>query len=83
MGSEMCIRDRGNTVLDSFYILAEIYHVPRRDFQATVDELAYLLEIKDLLAKMPRHLSLGERMKCELAAALLHRPRLLLSLIHI
>ncbi len=66
-----------NTILDSFYVLGEIYRVPRGEFRRTLDELVYLLEIKDLLPKMARHLSLGERMKCELAAALLHRPRVL------
>jgi len=66
-----------NTVSDSLYVLAEIYGVPRDEFGRTRDELVELLEIGDLLSKMPRDLSLGERMKCELIAALLHRPRLL------
>jgi len=66
-----------NTVSDSLYVLAEIYGVPRDEFGRTRDELVELLEIGDLLSKMPRDLSLGERMKCELIAALLHRPRVL------
>jgi ABC-2 type transport system ATP-binding protein len=66
-----------NTVLDSFYVLGEIYRVPRSEFRCTLDELVDLLEIEELLPKMARNLSLGERMKCELAAALLHRPRVL------
>ena len=65
------------TVMDAFLVLGEIYRVPRQEFQRTLDELVGLLEIKDHLAKLPRNLSLGERMKCELAAALLHRPRVL------
>jgi len=66
-----------NTVSDSLYVLGEIYGVPRDEFSRTRDELVELLEIEDLLSKMPRDLSLGERMKCELIAALLHRPRVL------
>ncbi len=66
-----------NTVADSFHVLAEIYHVPRAAYRHTLDELVCLLELEDLLPKMARHLSLGERMRCELAAALLHRPRVL------
>jgi ABC-2 type transport system ATP-binding protein len=66
-----------NTVSDSFYVLGEIYRVPRDEFHRTLDELVDLMEIKDLLPKMPHDLSLGERMKCELIAALLHRPRVL------
>jgi ABC-2 type transport system ATP-binding protein len=66
-----------NTVMDSFYVLGEIYQVPRHEFQHTLGELVALLEIEPLLPKMARNLSLGERMKCELVAALLHRPRVL------
>jgi len=64
-----------NTIKDSFLVLGEIYRVPRPVFQHNLDELVALLEIEDLLPKMARNLSLGERMKCELAAALLHQPR--------
>jgi ABC-2 type transport system ATP-binding protein len=54
-----------------------IYEVPRAQAEATVRELSALLEIGDLVQKPTRQLSLGERMKCELVAALLHRPRVL------
>src|SRR5690606_13713957 len=57
-----------------FRVLAEIYRVPPAEFRATVDELAALLDMGELLTKPTRNLSLGERMKCELVAALLHRP---------
>jgi ABC-2 type transport system ATP-binding protein len=63
--------------LDTFRVLAEIYRVPAADFQHTLDELVDLLDMPDLLTKPVRNLSLGERMKCELAAALIHRPRVL------
>ena len=54
-----------------------IYDIPRAEADATVRQLVELLEIGDLVSKPTRQLSLGERMKCELVAALLHRPRVL------
>ena len=51
-----------------------VFDVPHAQFKATLDELTELLELAPLLDKPTRQLSLGERMKCELAAALLHRP---------
>lgn len=54
-----------------------LYEVPRRQAEETIRELVALLEIADLVSKPTRQLSLGERMKCELVAALLHRPRIL------
>jgi len=66
-----------NTIMDSLHILGEIYRVPSQAFRAVLDEFVELLEIEALLPKMARNLSLGERMKCEFAAALLHRPQVL------
>jgi ABC-2 type transport system ATP-binding protein len=63
--------------LDTFRVLAEIYHVGSADYKRTLDELVALLEMEDLLAKPVRSLSLGERMKCELVAGLLHRPQVM------
>jgi ABC-2 type transport system ATP-binding protein len=54
-----------------------IYEIPRAQAAETISELVALLEIGDLISKPTRQLSLGERMKCELIAALLHRPRVL------
>jgi ABC-2 type transport system ATP-binding protein len=54
-----------------------LYDVPRAEAQEMVRTLVELLEIGDLIGKPTRQLSLGERMKCELVAALLHRPRVL------
>ncbi len=54
-----------------------IYDVPRAQADETIRYLVELLEIGDLIHKPTRQLSLGERMKCELVAALLHRPRVL------
>ncbi len=63
--------------MDSFRVLSEIYLVPEKEFRRTLDDLIDLLEMKDLLTKPVRNLSLGERMKCELTASLLYRPALL------
>jgi ABC-2 type transport system ATP-binding protein len=51
-----------------------IFDVPQAEFDKTLAELTELLELGELIHKPARQLSLGERMKCELAAALLHRP---------
>jgi ABC-2 type transport system ATP-binding protein len=64
--------------LDSFELNRAIYRIPAADFQHTLEELTELLEIGPLLRKPVRNLSLGERMKCEVAAALLHRPQVVL-----
>ena len=60
--------------MDSFLVNQAIYQVPEKQFRETLDELVELLDLSTLLKKPVRGLSLGERMKCELAAALLHRP---------
>jgi ABC-2 type transport system ATP-binding protein len=62
---------------ETFAMNRAIYDVPRPLFEETLSELVSLLEIGDLVRKPTRQLSLGERMKCELAAALLHRPDVL------
>jgi ABC-2 type transport system ATP-binding protein len=63
---------------DSFLLNKEIYEIPEVQFKETVDELSRLLEIQDLLEIPVKKLSLGQRMKAELACSLLHRPRVLL-----
>jgi ABC-2 type transport system ATP-binding protein len=60
--------------LDSFELNRAIYRIPAGDYRGMVEELTELLELGPLLSKPVRNLSLGERMKCEIAAALLHRP---------
>jgi ABC-2 type transport system ATP-binding protein len=60
---------------DSFELNRVIYRLSSTDFRRTLDELTELLELGPLLKKPVRNLSLGERMKCEIAAALLHRPQ--------
>ncbi|MGZ3422736.1 MAG: ABC transporter ATP-binding protein [Polyangiales bacterium] len=62
---------------DTFELNRAIYDVPLAQYRRTLDELVSLLEIGDLISRPTRNLSLGERMKCELAAALIHRPQVL------
>ncbi len=64
-------------VIESFDLLRDIYSVPRDEYGKTRDELVDLLDIEDLLDTPVRQLSLGQRMRCDLAAALLHRPSIL------
>ena len=61
--------------LDSFELNRAVYRIPPKDYRRMLDELTELLELEPLLRKPVRNLSLGERMKCEIAAALLHRPQ--------
>jgi ABC-2 type transport system ATP-binding protein len=63
--------------IESFLLLKHIYGLDPAQYQATLDELVTLLGVKEKLNVMVRELSLGERMKMELIAALLHRPRVL------
>jgi ABC-2 type transport system ATP-binding protein len=63
--------------MDSFLVNQAVYQIPQKQFRETLDELVELLDLGTLLKKQVRSLSLGERMKCEVAAALLHRPSVL------
>ncbi len=59
---------------DSFRLNAAVYEIPEREFRKRVGELSEMLGLEDKLHQPVRKLSLGERMKAELLAALLHRP---------
>ncbi len=63
--------------VETFALNRAIYGIAEADFKATMTELEDLLDIARVSSKPTRQLSLGERMKCELAAALLHRPEVL------
>ncbi len=63
--------------LDSFELNRAIYRIPEADFKQTRDEFIELLDLGELVKKPVRNLSLGERMKVEIAGALLHRPKVL------
>lgn len=62
---------------DSFYLNKCIFDVDDGEYRKTVEELAELLDVKDLMNVQVRRLSLGERMKMEILASLIHRPRIL------
>lgn len=63
--------------METFLLNKEIYEIPHERFQNTLAELTELLEVKDILKIQVRKLSLGQRMKCELIAALIHCPKVL------
>jgi ABC-2 type transport system ATP-binding protein len=63
---------------DSFDLLAKIYQVPYRDYQQHLGLLTDLFELSPLLSIPVRKLSLGQWMRCEIAACLIHQPKLLL-----
>jgi ABC-2 type transport system ATP-binding protein len=63
--------------IETFLVNKAIYEISTPDYEATLKELDDLLDLQPLLRKQVRKLSLGERMKCELATALLHRPKVL------
>ena len=62
---------------DSFLLAQAIYRLSDDEYKKTYKELDELLELEPLMKKPVRNLSLGERMKCEIAAGLLHRPKVL------
>ena len=62
---------------DSFLLNQAIYRIPDDEYTKTYKELDELLELEPLMKKPVRNLSLGERMKCEIAVGLLHRPKVL------
>ncbi len=63
--------------LDSFILLKEIYQIPDAQYKYNIEFLAEILMVKDQLKTQVRKLSLGERMKIELMAALLHNPKVI------
>lgn len=63
--------------IETFELNREIYEIPKRDYEKNLEELVDLLEVGSLLTIQVRRLSLGQRMRLELVAALLHKPRVL------
>lgn len=63
--------------IETYELNRTIYDISKRDFQETLDELSTLLEVKKILNIPVRRLSLGQRMRLELIAALLHQPKIL------
>lgn len=64
-------------VIDSFELLRDIYKVPESEYQDNLKLLTETLDLKDLINTPVRQLSLGQRMRCEIAASLLHSPKIL------
>ena len=64
-------------VIDSFELIRDIYSVDQQEYKRNLDELSTLLDLGELLKTPARSLSLGQRMRCEIAASLLHSPRTL------
>jgi ABC-2 type transport system ATP-binding protein len=64
-------------VIDSFELIRDIYRVPAALYRRNLEELGALLDLGELLKTPARNLSLGQRMRCEIAASLLHSPRTL------
>ncbi len=64
-------------VIDSFALLKDIYSIPEEIYQANKEELTRRLSLSELLRTPTRQLSLGQRMRCEIAASLLHSPKVL------
>ena len=64
-------------VIDSFELLRDIYRVPPKDYEKTKDELINRLDLGSIINTPVRQLSLGQKMRCELAASLLHSPSIL------
>lgn len=64
-------------VMDSFELLQAIYSIPAPRYRNKLEELTQLLNLEEILKTPTRQLSLGQRMRCEIAASLLHEPKLL------
>ena len=64
-------------VIDSFELLKDIYTIPNNQYHRNLEELTELLHLQELLKMPTRQLSLGQRMRCEIAASLLHSPKIL------
>ena len=61
--------------IDSYNLLQAIYEISDKDYKKNLDMMVEILDMKNLLSKRLRNMSLGERMKCELAASFLHDPK--------
>lgn len=64
-------------VIDSFELLRDIYRIPTQTYQNNLEELVALLNLEQIIRTPARQLSLGQRMRCEIAASLLHSPKIL------
>lgn len=65
------------TVYDNFKFFGAIYDIPDKETEKIINELSELFELKDFINTPVRNLSLGQRIRCEIAASLIHRPKVL------
>ncbi|MEK7096379.1 MAG: ATP-binding cassette domain-containing protein [Patescibacteria group bacterium] len=63
--------------IDSFHLLKDIYSISENDFKKNLDDMIEILGMKEVINRRLRNMSLGERMKCELAASFLHNPKVI------
>lgn len=64
-------------VIDSFELIRDIYKVEEAVYRRNLDELVAMLDIGEIIRTPARQLSLGQRMRCEITASLLHDPKVL------
>jgi len=64
-------------IIDSFELIRDIYKADEKTYKNSLDELTELLDLSELLKTPARSLSLGQRMRCEIAASLLHTPKII------
>lgn len=64
-------------VADSFQLIKEIYKVPQDKYKKNINELIEMLSLQEIIKTPTRQLSLGQRMRCEIAASLIHDPKIL------
>jgi len=64
-------------VIDSYELLKDIYKVPKEEYEKTLNNLIEKLDLKEIIYLPLRQLSLGQRMRCEIAGALIHSPKIL------
>jgi len=64
-------------VIDSFELIRDIYKIPKNIYKNNLDELTSMMDLSEIIKTPARQLSLGQRMKCEITASLLHDPKIL------
>ena len=64
-------------IIDSFELIRDIYRTPQNEYIKNLNELTEILELSEILKTPARSLSLGQRMRCEIVASLLHSPKIL------
>lgn len=65
------------SAMDNFLFFGAIYDIPKKELEERIDSLAKIFEIEEFINQPVKNLSLGQRMKCEMVASLLHNPKML------